>query len=178
MTLVETTTSSFGLEFSVHVCPAKYSTEVSSVVPSADLSKLLIVPTCQRAVMDLVQTGEDVDVEKDRLLERFMAWSETVCKILSDQGHWSDFIDPCSGLAMIHKQSQQVYSEVEALSVLKGYKTANAGCCKVLLHPQWGSAVYPATMFTCAPLEALLTAIKQAEVSEAVLKEAELTKAA
>jgi hypothetical protein len=33
-------------------------------------------------------------------------------------------------------------------------------------------------MFTCAPLEALLTAIKQAEVSEAVLKEAELTKAA
>ena len=27
----------------------------------------------------------------------------------------------------------------------------NAGCCKVLLHPQWGSAVYPATIFTTAP---------------------------
>ncbi len=32
---------------------------------------------------------------------------------------------------MIHKESNTVYSEVEALSVLKGYKTANAGCCKV-----------------------------------------------
>lgn len=28
----------------------------------------------------------------------------------------------------------------------------NAGCCKVLLHPQWGSAVYPATLFTTAPV--------------------------
>ncbi|GAX79736.1 hypothetical protein CEUSTIGMA_g7177.t1 [Chlamydomonas eustigma] len=176
MALLESTNSSFGLEYSVHLCPSKYSTEVSSVLPSADLSKLLIVPTCQRSVMDLVQTGEEVDVEKDRLLERFMVWSETVCKILSDQGHWADFIDPCSGLAMIHKDSQQVYSEVEALSVLKGYKTANAGCCKVLLHPHWGSSVYPATMFTCAPLDALLSAIKQAEVSEAVLKEAGLSK--
>ena len=34
---------------------------------------------------------------------------------------------------------------------------------QVLLHPQWGSAVYPATMFTCAPLEVLQAAIKQAE---------------
>ena len=34
-------------------------------------------------------------------------------------------------MQMIHKEGNQVYSEVEALSVLKGYKTANAGCCKV-----------------------------------------------
>ena len=36
---------------------------------------------------------------------------------------------------------------------------------QVLLHPQWGSAVYPATMFTCAPLESLQAAIKQAEAN-------------
>lgn len=32
----------------------------------------------------------------------------------------------------------------------------NAGCCKVLLHPQWGSAVYPATLFTTAPSSRVL----------------------
>ena len=32
---------------------------------------------------------------------------------------------------MIHKEGTVVYPEVEALSVLMGYKTANAGCCKV-----------------------------------------------
>lgn len=31
---------------------------------------MLIVPTCQQAALDLVKTGEKVDVEKDRLLER------------------------------------------------------------------------------------------------------------
>lgn len=32
-------------------------------------SDLLVVPTCQRAECDLVNTGEKVDEEKDRLLE-------------------------------------------------------------------------------------------------------------
>lgn len=32
---------------------------------------------------------------------------------------------------MIHTENQQVYSEVDGLSVLMGFQTANAGCCKV-----------------------------------------------
>ena len=55
-------------------CPPKIHAEVASVLPVVDLSKLLIVPTCQRAAMDLVKVGEDVDVEKDKLLEQV-----TVC---------------------------------------------------------------------------------------------------
>jgi hypothetical protein len=39
------------------------------------------------------------------------------------------------GPQMIHQDSNVVYSEVEAWSILKGFKTANAGCCKVrILH--------------------------------------------
>lgn len=30
---------------------------------------LLVIPTCQHAQLDLVQTGEKVEEEKDRLLE-------------------------------------------------------------------------------------------------------------
>ncbi|KAG1659103.1 hypothetical protein FOA52_013749 [Chlamydomonas sp. UWO 241] len=152
-----------GIEYSVHACPAKIEKEVATVLPGADLSKLLIVPTCQRAVTDLVKTGEDVEKEKDELLEKFMAWAKKVCGSLEGQGFWSDYIDPCSGLAMIHQDSQIVYNEVEALSILKGYSTANAGCCKILLHPKWGSSVYPASLFTCAPLPALQAAITAAE---------------
>jgi hypothetical protein len=47
------------------------------VFPGVDLEKLLIVPTCQHAAMDLVQTGEPVDEEKDKLLEK-------VCPIYSE----------------------------------------------------------------------------------------------
>lgn len=68
---------------------------------------------------------------------------------------------------MIHKETGSVYGEVEALSSLLGYRCANAGCCKVVLHPKWGSSVYPATLFAKAPLEAVTAAIH--EVTEALV---------
>jgi hypothetical protein len=34
---------------------------------------------------------------------------------------------------------------------------------QIVLHPRWGSAVYPATLFTKAPLQPLLDAIKETE---------------
>lgn len=43
---------------------------MASVFPGVDLEKMLVVPTCQRSAMDLVQVGEPVDVEKDNLLEK------------------------------------------------------------------------------------------------------------
>ena len=60
---------------------------------------------------------------------------------------------------MVHRNSQAIYDEVNALALLRSYKTANAGCCKVVLHPKWGSFIYPATFFTTAPLAALEEAI-------------------
>ncbi|GFR40709.1 hypothetical protein Agub_g1315 [Astrephomene gubernaculifera] len=156
----------WGMEYSVHGVPASMKREIQTVFPTVDLEKLLIVPTCQRSTVDLVKTGENVENEKDRLLERFMAWAKTVCDQLTSAGHWADYIDPCSGLPMVHTDLNTVYPEVAALSILLGYQTANAGCCKVLLHPDWGSAVYPASLFTEAPQEALLAAIETANAAQ------------
>ena len=155
--------------------------------------------------------GEKVEAEKDRLLEVFLGWSKGLISALGPD-FFSDYIDPCSGLPMVHKESQTVYDEVgsrpsvpplrgpiplrstrspsapiphaldhpsthppilslthplsfpvplqvSALSVLRGYKCSNAGCCKVVLHPNWGSFIYPATLVTTAPLDVLLGAI-------------------
>lgn len=161
--LTPISTSLWGMEYSVHACPPAMAREVASVFPDVALDGLLVVPTCQQADYDLVRTGEKIDVEKDRLLERFMEWSRCVCGRLAEAGHWCDYIDPCSGLPMIQQGTNNVYPEVEGLSLLLGYKTQNAGCCKIVLHPRWGSAVYPATLFAKAPLAELLAAINEAE---------------
>jgi hypothetical protein len=71
---------------------------------------------------------------------------------------------------MMHKTTQTPYSEVEGLSLLLGYRTANAGCCKVVLHPKWGTSAYPATLFARAPAEAVKAAIKGAEEQIAAVK--------
>lgn len=76
-----------------------------------------------------------------------MFLAKRVASSLAAQGAWVDYIDPCSGMSMLHHQSCTVYDEVGAIMVLGKYRTQNAGCCKLALHPSWGSWVYPATMF-------------------------------
>ena len=48
---------------------------------------------------------------------------------------------------MISRESMGIYSEVAGFQTLLNYQIHNAGCCKILLHPQWRSSCYPATMF-------------------------------
>lgn len=157
-------TTLWGMEYAVCAAPKRVQDQLASIFPGiGNAADLLVVPTCQQSDVDLVNFGEQADEEKDRLLERFMKWAVAVCGRLSSAGYWCDYIDPCSGLPMMHKESQTPYSEVEGLSLLLGFRTANAGCCKIILHPRWGSSVYPATLFARAPREALAEAVRGAE---------------
>ena len=54
-------------------CPKKYRAEVEALFPGVETEKLLVVPTCQHAKMDLVQTGDNVEQEKDYCLEKVRA---------------------------------------------------------------------------------------------------------
>ena len=72
---------------------------------------------------------------------------------------------------MIYRNTNTVYGEVDALSTLLNYPVANAGCCKVVLHPKWGTSVYPATVFTNAPVEILLAAINAEDVKNKIVSE-------
>eukprot|EP01026_Neomeris_dumetosa_P056063 TRINITY_DN5119_c0_g2_i1.p3 TRINITY_DN5119_c0_g2~~TRINITY_DN5119_c0_g2_i1.p3 ORF type:complete len:195 (+),score=23.76 TRINITY_DN5119_c0_g2_i1:63-587(+) len=155
----------WGMEYSIHECPKVVTQELKHIFPSLDTDGVMVVPTCQRSNVDLANWGEDADKEKDILLQKFMDWAKVVAEELSKKGYWCDYVDPCSGLSVINKETQNVYSEVEGLQVLMGYSAANAGCCKIILHPQWGAAVYPATLFAKAPKEDLQAAIAEADTS-------------
>ena len=47
----------------------------------------------------------------------------------------------------------------DAAQILLGYPVQNVGCCKIILHPQWRSRIYPATLFTTAPASVLRAAL-------------------
>eukprot|EP00953_Heterococcus_sp_UTEX-ZZ885_P022638 12511-Heterococcus_DN1.PRE.2 len=125
-----------------------------------DLTGCLAVPTNQHADTDLVNVGQPVEAEKDRLLNVFVDFAATLCNKLRSQGHWADYIDPCSGLPML-SGGNKVYSEVEGMQLLLQYQVMNAGMCRVLLHPLWGSAVYPASCFTTAPIDVVTRALQE-----------------
>lgn len=140
-------------EVSVHTLPRTVASEVAFIFPNIESpTELVAVLTAQKSNFELVEWGDEVAKEKDELLERFVGWSSKICKELSSKGYWADYIDPCSGLPA-NTEGNKIYGEVDGFQALLGYSTQNANCCKILLHPKWGSAVYPATMFTNAPAD-------------------------
>eukprot|EP00536_Pseudo-nitzschia_multiseries_P012710 jgi/Psemu1/209462/e_gw1.500.43.1 len=155
------------IECSLHTLPKPLIREFQHVFGDKYLSKdgddavggdgsstsveLLAVPTNQHARHDLVAIGDHIEAEKDRLLNCFLEFGEEICSKIQQAGYWADYIDPCSGLPMLTKNCNKVYSEVDGMECLLNYRAYNAGFCKVLTHPKWGSAVYPATIFCYAP---------------------------
>lgn len=94
-----------------------------------------------------------------------------MCDTLGASGHWADYVDPCSGLPVRTRACAAVYPEVDAFETLLRWRTSSAGGCRLLLHPTWGAAVYPASLFARAPLEAVLAAVEAAAGSVALVTE-------
>eukprot|EP00752_Nemacystus_decipiens_P005299 g4807.t1 len=157
-----------GLEVSLHTCPRALFRELRHVFPGVDLDACLAVPTSQKADIELVSFGDTVETEKDRLLNSFARFASGLCKQIREAGYWADYIDPCSGLPML-TGGNKVYSEVEGMQLLLQYRVMNAGSCKVLLHPQWGSAVYPASLFCNAPSDLVQRLLEERLAPKAVL---------
>lgn len=67
-----------------------------------------------------------------------------------------DLTDPCSGLPVLSERGGSYYPDVIGGQMLLNYDIIDTGCCKLLSHPKWHTKVYPATLFTTAPLEAVV----------------------
>ena len=173
--LIQRPGSDDGIETSVHNLPKPLLREFRHVfqdeylkrpeinVPIATAGEemvLIAIPTNQRAREDLVAVGDHIEQEKDRLLNVFISFGREVSERIRGKGYWADFIDPCSGLPMMTQNCNKVYSEVDGMECLLNYKSYNAGFCKILTHPKWGSAVYPATIFAHCPISVAMEVIQ------------------
>jgi hypothetical protein len=144
-----------------HAFGEKYQEDLVVEDDDDDRMELLAIPTNQQARQDLVAVGDEIEFEKDRLLNVFLDFGKELCEKIRGQGYWADYIDPCSGLPMITKDCNKVYSEVDGMECLLNYRAYNAGFCKVLTHPKWGTAVYPATIFCYAPRDLVIQLVKE-----------------
>ncbi|KAF9943346.1 hypothetical protein BGZ67_000025 [Mortierella alpina] len=151
------------LEYSVHVSPKRMIKELSTVFPNRDLSNLLVVPTIQKCNNDMVAWDAEIAKEKDDRLDDFVRWATVLHDRLEKLGFWSDMTDPASGYPSFSERGRDVYPDVDGCQLLLKYDFQNAGCCKVLLHPTWGSKIYPATFFTTAPTDVLLRTMEDVE---------------
>ncbi|KAI8924180.1 hypothetical protein BC831DRAFT_513577 [Entophlyctis helioformis] len=161
------------LQYSVHTPGRHLAREVALVFPGlvkprADdrlpivghLKDLLIIPTFQESLFDLVAVTAETNWERNILLEYFMAFGRLFCGWLHERGYWADMTDPASGYPVFSDRGTSLYPDVDGCARLLKYATHLAGCCRVLDHPVWGTHSYPATMFSTAPPAVVVAALE------------------
>eukprot|EP00759_Apiculatamorpha_spiralis_P041178 PhF_6_TR39798/c0_g1_i1/m.59187 len=136
------------------IMPLLREPHVSPTVP------LYAVVTLQRTSVDLIDFSDTTESDKDTSLKTFTQFAEYLdksCKGTRENWVAVEWPDPPSGTPFRGPPGVGVYCEVSAMESLRvpGFTFEHvcgpAGGCRVLHHPQWGCAVYPATVFVAGP---------------------------
>ncbi|OBS66200.1 hypothetical protein A6R68_05260, partial [Neotoma lepida] len=88
----ETYFESARVECVIQTCPELLQREVAN-------NKLMVLTVTQKTENDMTVWSEEVELEREMLLEKFINGAKEICYALRAEGYWADFIDPSSGLA-------------------------------------------------------------------------------
>jgi len=140
------------LNCELHEAPSLLKREVSSLFPDRDVihKHLSIITLCQKTTNDMSGWSNDVEKEREELLEQFYSAAKELCGRLKSDGYWSDFIDPSSGKPYYGQYTNTTMFETDEKYRLLGYRIEDLGCCKVISHREFGRNVFIGTIFTDA----------------------------
>ena len=141
--------------------------EIEAVFPELHGGEeLFAIFVMQRTQHDLVARGDGPEREKDQCCERFLRFGKVVCTRLRRRGFWADLSDPATGYPIIGDRGGQTHNDLDLVESLLRYPGTQVGACCVVTHPKFGTSVYPATLFCCAPRSIVDSAVSQALLAD------------
>eukprot|EP00045_Choanoeca_perplexa_P013054 m.145803 g.145803 ORF g.145803 m.145803 type:complete len:189 (-) comp16222_c0_seq1:2722-3288(-) len=151
------------IDISIHRCPKRIVSEMQRIFGSElDMDKMYMIPLFRKTKANLVGIGADVEAEKDAQLEAFFVEAKRFTAILQQRGAWADYTDPASGFPVLSERGASTYPDVLGAQMLLKMDVMAANCCSILSHPQFGTKVYPCTMFAVVDHpQTILEALKE-----------------
>lgn len=143
----------FIVECVVQECPDLLKKDFSDLFVNEDVVSrpLTVITMTQKTVNDMSSWSEEVDQEREELVDYFVMIAEEICHKLKKGGYWADFIDPSSGIPYYGDYTNTTLFETDERYRHLGFKIEDLGCCKVIQHHVWGSHAFVGTIFTNAP---------------------------
>jgi hypothetical protein len=120
---------------------------------------LWVVVVLQQSRYPLVEMTAEIEGEKERLREKFMRFGCDVAFNLRDRGYITDLIDPRTGYPLLSHPGPVPHDDTAVAKALLDYPVIKNKCC-VLVHPEWGTAVYPSVLLSAAPPEIIESVTK------------------
>uniref|UniRef100_A0A2K5RCP9 Metabolism of cobalamin associated D n=1 Tax=Cebus imitator TaxID=2715852 RepID=A0A2K5RCP9_CEBIM len=115
-------------------CAIIAARDFESLFPEVPNSKLMILTVTQKTKHDMICWNEEVEIEREVLLEKFISGAKEICYALRPEEYWADFIDPSSGLAFFGPYTNNTLFETDEL----------------ICHSLWGTHVVVGSIFTNA----------------------------
>ncbi|KAG7280161.1 hypothetical protein CRUP_037745 [Coryphaenoides rupestris] len=166
------------VECAIQSCPDLLRNDFQSIFPEAPSTGMMVVTVTQKTLNDMTSWSEQVDEEREQMLDKFIAGAKEICYALQSAGFWADFIDPSSGLAWAESglsltnlvvvivvvvvaffdplqffgtYTNNTLFETDERYRYLGFQIEDLGCCKVIRHTLWGTHAFVGTVFTDAP---------------------------
>lgn len=139
------------VECAIQSCPDLLKNDFQSMFPEAPTKGMMVVTVTQKTQNDMMSWSEQVDDEREQMLDKFIAGAKEICSALHSAGFWADFIDPSSGQAFFGSYTNNALFETDDRYRHLGFQIEDLGCCKVIRHTLWDTHVFVGTVFTDAP---------------------------
>ncbi|XP_054064503.1 cobalamin trafficking protein CblD [Rissa tridactyla] len=138
------------VECAVQACPELLRKDFESMFPEVNANRLTILTVTQKTKNDMTVWSQEVEDEREMLLENFINGAKEICYAICSEGYWADFIDPSSGLAFFGPYTNNTLFETDERYRHLGFSVDDLGCCKVIRHNIWGTHVVVGSIFTNA----------------------------
>ncbi|CAB4069550.1 Methylmalonic aciduria and homocystinuria type D protein, mitochondrial,Methylmalonic aciduria and homocystinuria type D homolog, mitochondrial [Lepeophtheirus salmonis] len=143
------------LKFEFHEAPTLLKSHVQPMFPHInELSPMSVISLSQKTNADMSKWSDATEKEREVLTEHFLEIAKEVCARIKDQGYWADFIHPSFGTPYYAKpKGSLTFYETDEKFRLLGFRIEDLGCCKVLVHKDFGKHVFVWSDFhKCTPL--------------------------
>lgn len=139
------------IQISIH-SPTRYIRENRQrILPDwNDKLEMSVVIVLQESQFPLIESSPRIETEKQYLRAKFMRFACDVAFDLRENNYLTDLIDPSTGYPLLSRPGQTPHNDTAVVKTLLKYQMIS-NKCRVLIHPQWGTAVYPSIIVSAAP---------------------------
>lgn len=165
------------VQISVHSPTAYINANRERIFPDwKNQSKIWIIVVLQQSLYSLIKSSPAVELEKQRLRKSFIKFGLELAFTLEDttppqleigkqepekcepEKYRTDIIDPRTGYPILSRPGEISHDDTATVKALLNYPIIY-NRCRVLVHPEWGTAVYPSIMISTAPPQKIMAAI-------------------
>ena len=139
------------MQYSVHPPNAFIDAHRDQLLPGwpyAVLAVVVVLQPCQLVMEDRTLATENY---KQQLRQNFIGLGRQVADRLQQLGYQTVLFDPRTGLPLGLPPGSLQLDDVAVACAVLGYGKIHHGSCTMMMHPSWGSAVYPSTLVSSAP---------------------------